>query len=270
MKPTRHEEYSYFNSNLPFILLADLDRTPSNLSAEKNWHENLEIQLCTDGQGEVLLDGTSYAFNKGDFVVANSNVIHYTCTNDRLVYTCLIIDTEFCRRVGIDVTQIQFVSKFRSQTLERLFDRLKKAVLERDIPYKLALSNVIVLEILIELYKNYIVKDGHVSAKRNTFENVKKAIVYIRKNFSNRITLDQISNEVLANKFVLTRDFKKITGQTIINYLNSYRCQRAAEMIESGKGVAESAYECGFENLSFFSKTFKKFMGSLPSKYKNK
>jgi len=270
MRPTRHEEYSHFNSNLPFILQTNLERTPSNLSTEKNWHENLEIQLCTEGRGEILLDGKSLAFNKGDFAVANSNVIHYTCTDSRIVYTCLIIDTEFCKRMGIDVTQIRFESRFRSEHLKNLFDDLVKINLEKDLRYKTALFNSCVLNILIRLYKDHLERDDLISAKQNTFENVKKTIRYIRKNYSQKLTLDQISKEVLANKYVLIRDFKKITGQTIISYINNYRCQCAAEMIEGGLGVAEAAYECGFDNLSFFSKTFKRFMGKLPSKYKKK
>lgn len=270
MKHTRHEEYLYFDNSLPFLLQTDLERTPLNLSTENNWHENLEIELCKKGQGEILLDGKSFPFMVGDFAVANSNVIHYTCTNDKIVYTCLIIDTEFCKRMGIDVTKIRFISHFQSQEVEELFAKLEKAVLEQDPSYRLALSNSIVLSILLELYKNYLDKETLATVKQNNFENVKNAIEYIRKNFSSKLTLDQISKEVLINKYLLIREFKKITGQTIFNYLNGYRCQRAAQMICDGAGVGEAAYQCGFENLSFFSKTFKRFMGELPSKYKGK
>ena len=53
MVATRHDDYRY--NNLPFVLNTDLKRTYFNRSAESNWHEDLEIQLCTQGNGTVLL-----------------------------------------------------------------------------------------------------------------------------------------------------------------------------------------------------------------------
>jgi AraC-like DNA-binding protein len=45
---------------------------------------------------------------------------------------------------------------------------------------------------------------------------------------------------------------------------------KASEYIKEGKSVAEAGYLCGFENSSFFTKTFKKYKGVLPSKFKEK
>ena len=45
MLGTRYEEYGGY-SKLPFILHIDIDRTPYNCSKEKNWHEDIEIELC--------------------------------------------------------------------------------------------------------------------------------------------------------------------------------------------------------------------------------
>ena len=72
---TRYEEYGHFNDSLPFVLHTDLERTAFNCSKEKNWHEDLEIQLCTGGKGTVLLNGEKHDFSKDDVVVVNSNVV---------------------------------------------------------------------------------------------------------------------------------------------------------------------------------------------------
>mgnify|MGYP002519925783 CR=1 FL=1 len=57
MLSTRYEEYVNFNNNLPFVLSAGLKRTLTNRSTAANWHDNIEIQICTEGEGYVLLDG---------------------------------------------------------------------------------------------------------------------------------------------------------------------------------------------------------------------
>ena len=84
---TRYEAYTQFHEKLPFVLHADIERTPFNGSNEQNWHEDVEIQLCTDGEGTVLLNGERYPFHPGDMVAVGSNVIHYTATERRLTYS---------------------------------------------------------------------------------------------------------------------------------------------------------------------------------------
>ena len=48
---TRHENYRDFTNRLPFVLSVGLEITPFNSSREQNWHENLELELCTAGEG---------------------------------------------------------------------------------------------------------------------------------------------------------------------------------------------------------------------------
>ena len=70
----------------------------------------------------------------------------------------------------------------------------------------------------------------------------------------------------MLSKYYFCRIFKNITGSTVIKYLNMYRCMKARELLSSGKyTVSEAALECGFENMSYFSKTYKAYSGSVPS-----
>ncbi|MBQ8432508.1 MAG: helix-turn-helix domain-containing protein [Clostridia bacterium] len=56
----------------------------------------------------------------------------------------------------------------------------------------------------------------------------------------------------------LAREFKSYTGQTVMTYLNMVRCKNAEICLAEGKSVTETAYECGFESISCFSRTYKK------------
>ena len=55
MLGTRYEDYSSLEGKLPFKLVIDRRVTPDTYSPEANWHDNLELQLCTDGKGYVTL-----------------------------------------------------------------------------------------------------------------------------------------------------------------------------------------------------------------------
>lgn len=265
---TRHEEYTHFENNLPFLLQIDIQRNPRLRSRAQNWHENIEIQLCTDGEGEVLLDGERYPFCKGDCVVVNSNVIHYTDTVQSLSYTCLIISADFCRQMGIAYDRLQFSPHLRDKKVCALLEQISDVYRQQAYPMRTATLHVLLLSLLIHLVNNHATQSMSLPTRERVFQNVKAAICYIREHYACKLSLEEIARAACTDKFALCRDFKKITGQTIVTYINQYRCQQAAGFLESGYTVTLAADACGFHNLSFFTATFKKYMGAPPSKYK--
>jgi AraC-like DNA-binding protein len=270
MLGSRYEEYGQVRKGVPFVLNANIKRTPFNLSKETNWHENLEIQFCQSGSGTVLLDGRKYAFNQGDIAVANTNVIHYTSTQKVLVYDALIVGTDFCDLMGLDFKQIIIQPLVRDQSIFRAFSALKEAYLDLSIPYRIPRINKLLLDLLIGLSEKYRVQnDGSVGNSKDD-ERIRLAIICSREHYKERISLDDISRAVYCDKYTLCKEFKKHTGQTVFENLNRFRCIKALDCLTNGTTVAEAAAYCGFDNLSFFTKTFKKYIGGLPSDYKSK
>lgn len=270
MEGIRHEKYGNLMNGLPFSLGINIKRNRYNLNKEQNWHENIEIQLCTSGQGTVLLDGKQYIVEKDDILVVNSNVIHYTFTENQLAYTCLIISTDWCKQMNINYDKLHFTPFLRSSILKNLLCRLSKIYVDTKTPLRLAKLNKILLDIFIELIENHSVENLEATPKNNRFDMVKSAITYIQNNYKQKITLPDIASAVLFDKYSLCKEFKKYTGQTIFEYLNQYRSTKAIEHLSKGHTVYETALLCGFENLSYFIKTFKKYTGKTPAKYKIK
>ena len=268
MLGTRYDAYTNTDSLLPFVLYVGIERTPLIYSKEKNWHEELELELCESGEGELLLNGEKLPFTQNDIAVINPNVIHYTAAKTYLRYTCLIINTDFARQAGIDCSALRFSPLLRSEALVRLINELKDIYSTTALPFRTAKLHTVLLRILTELAENHSQENNIPHSSGKAFENVKTTIRYIRDNYAQKISLDTLSRAVCADKYTLCRDFKRLSGQTIVEYLNTYRCQRAADFISDGATVAEAAHASGFENLSFFTKTFKKNMGVLPSSYK--
>ena len=106
------------------------------------------------------------------------------------------------------------------------------------------------------------------SNKSNYFDMVKNTIRYIKDNYSEKITIDDIAKKVQMNKYTLSKEFKKITNQTIVDYINAYRIEKVTQLIIEGENVTTAALNCGFNNLSYFTNVFKKYKAFLPSEYK--
>ena len=268
MSGARYEEYEVADNGLPFVLHVELERTPYLCSREQNWHEDIELQLCVDGCGTVLLDGERYCFEKDDVAVINSNSLHYTGTDNRLCYTCLIVRAGFCRQMGIDYTALRFSPIARDSDLVRQINELVALYRAEDEPYRVARLTALLLALLISLVRDHAHLETSRPSGEKTPETVKAALRYIRENSDRRVSLDEIARFACVDKFALCRAFKKFTGYALGEYSNRYRCRQAVEYLSSGHTVAETAALCGFDNLSFFTKTFKRYMGALPSQYK--
>lgn len=265
---TRYEEYEQLPNGLPFVLNADIERSCYELSKENNWHENLEIQFCLHGSGTVLLDGKKFLFQEKSIVVVNSNVIHYTGSDEKLVYDCLIIGTDFCKQMDFDLSKLRFDAIVESAVIAGLFAELKEIYSDLSVSNRIAKLNKLLLQILIELVENHSTLQTDHDARNKSYERTKHAVMYIRENYQQRITLEEIAKAAACDKYLLCKDFKKYTGQTVFENLNHYRCMKAIDCLTDGYTVAETASLCGFDNFSFFTKTFKKYIGKLPSEYK--
>jgi AraC-like DNA-binding protein/ligand-binding sensor protein len=103
---------------------------------------------------------------------------------------------------------------------------------------------------------------GHPSA-------IKRAVDYILKNFSRKISLEEIASTSGFSAPYFSTMFKEEMGENLSHYLNRLRVEKAsALLIESSQNLTEIAHSCGFEDQSWFSKTFKHYTGVTPSKYR--
>ena len=270
MKNYRYEDYSQIKERTPCVVNYDIVRTKNKVSDTANWHHNIEIQLCCEGSGFVILDSVKTEIGVGDIVAVNCNTIHFTGTDDYIKYLCIIIDNDFCISSGIDCSDIQFENIFKnSAIMNSIIETVEIYKNPDDICYKAKLQ-CLILKILIEIRTYHTKGISAVKYDNKYFKAVKDVILYIQNNYDKRITLEELSKETYINKSGLSKKFKEFTGITIVNYINNYRCKMALSMIQNGEQINYAARLCGFNNISFFTKTFKNYTGNLPSFYKKK
>ena len=230
-----------------------------------NWHENIEILQALEGEGHVRCGIEEYPLTAGELFVINADTLHGIGTESRLVYRCLIVDNSFLTANGIPVETLQFQNVIRDAALFSLFDAVTAAYSAPGKDFRKVLDiRTAVLQLLQALCRSYItlgtprISDGH----------VKKAIAYLRSHLAEPITLDTLAAHVGIGKFHLSRRFKAFTGKTVVQAVNLMRCTEARRLMEEGMAVGAAAASCGFENLSYFTRTYKSLMGTLPSKIK--
>ena len=99
---------------------------------------------------------------------------------------------------------------------------------------------------------------------------VEKIIDYFEDHYADKISLDQIAENMYLSPFYISRIFKAETGDTPIRYLINIRLEHAWEILKENPEISiqEAASRVGYEDAYHFSKLFKKKFGISPSSVK--
>lgn len=264
-----YEPHIHSDPELPIIFHLDIFRTGREPFLI-HFHENIEILYIIQGKARVSSNLTRVEASEGELVVISSNCIHNieSADGNDVFYHCLIIDSELCESFGIDIEEIAFNVLVKDDIASQNFLKVKKELEIKGDLYKSA-AKAAAIELMIHLYRNHISSKTAMAQSPSgiKMEMVKKAIVYIQKNFNQNISTEDVAKAVGLSKSYFCRLFKEVTRCTVVSYINKLRCYNAKKLFSTGKYlVSEAALLSGFDNLSYFSKTYKKHMGTLPSK----
>jgi AraC-like DNA-binding protein len=92
---------------------------------------------------------------------------------------------------------------------------------------------------------------------------------FLLENRFQTINLDRVAEKANLSKEAFCRFFKLRTGKTFTQYLQQLRIAEAQKLLlETDLGIAEIAFRVGYENLSYFNRSFKKLSAKSPSDYR--
>lgn len=255
-------ESHILSKELPIIFHRDQLMKTENEKCVTNWHENLEILYCIEGKGTAVINSRRINIEEGDLLVINSGDIHYVITEaEKTVYYCLIVSADFLREFGLNVEKVYFSEKVTDMCGLSFFEKIIYELYERR-PYYQAEVKAQIISYVAYLCRNYVCQ------KREHYDNdkMKRGITYIREHFVESISVDMIAEATGFSRFYFSRQFKNITGMTVMKYVEFLRCHYAKGLLEQGISVSKAALECGFSDVSYFTKVFKRQYGVLPSK----
>lgn len=262
-----HETHVMADAYLPYIYHPSIIRGGSDTA---NWHENIEVLAFFRGSGRICLGAEWHDVSAGDIAIIDANLLHHTVSDEVVEYHCLIVDRAFCEENGIDILSLKFVPIIKSGLLfdrfSALVDNIEQVKLKND-NFAVPKVRLALLDFLITLCSDYLTEGELAKPIPAATERVKSVMLYLQSRISDTVTLDEISEHIGISKYHLSREFKLYAGTTIFDYLNTIRCKEAERLLSMGATVSEAAVSCGFDSLSYFSRSFKKYTGRLPSSY---
>jgi AraC-like DNA-binding protein len=131
--------------------------------------------------------------------------------------------------------------------------------------YLEALSTEILLQVLGEFRDRAMMSRGPTGIRPRDVNSIYEARDYLTQHYRNPPKIPELARMVGLNQTKLKAGFREVTKLTIYSYITKCRMERAADLLLNGNyGIAEVAYEVGYDYPANFTSAFKKFYGKLP------
>ena len=264
--------------------LFDINNNNLNNKFQK-WHYHPEIELVyiNNGKGKRQVGLHLSNYDEGDLVMIGTNVPHTGFT-------------EYFDKERKEVV-VQFKPDFLGNSLEkvlefknikRLFEISKRGLvfsgntkktigismlgLQYETPLQKVLTLIKILnDLSISKDVTILNSENFNSESIQENERIKKVFNYIKLNYKEEVSLNEVSELVFMTPPSFCRYFKSKTNKTFTTFLNEYRINNALKLLaQSELDIKNICFQCGYNNFSHFNRLFKKQISMTPSEFRKK
>ena len=253
----------------------------SDCAVTAHWHDEIELIAILYGNMKYNVNGESFTLSAGEGVFVNSRQLHYSFSElSKCEYICVLLHPlSICATHYIESTYIRPVISNNEFTYKILSsdEKWQKDILDcTEKIYEIYGSKSFVLDVQSLFYRIWgrlyeHLPDLNVRTARDNYQLtvLRDMIGFIQKNYSDKITLNDIAYSANIGKSSCCAIFKNYLNQTPIGYLTNYRLNKSALMLrETDKTITEIALLSGFNGSSYFTEIFGRVFGMNPTEYR--
>lgn len=270
--------------------------SPKSSSGESpHSHDYMQIWYVTRGVVEHWIENKEYRLVKGDSFIMPPFITHRTILqSDASIICCefsldsfpiqkedtlhelqdTLFDLSFMNYFLTDEKNLKpkfTVSPENQTTVEHLMYSILREY-ESDMKYSDHFVQLYVMQILLIYAREYCSVPDYENNTQvyNKYKGmIQQALSYMEENYQSPITLDDVCHVSMISRTYFCYLFKMMTGQTFISYLSNIRIKHAAALLETTDlPITSLCYDVGFNDLTHFSRTFKKLMGVPAREYR--
>ncbi|MFB9863505.1 AraC family transcriptional regulator [Rufibacter immobilis] len=249
-----------------------------------HYHEDFELNFVYNAAGAKRVVGDHVEIiDDYDLVLVGSNLPHGWFTHQCKTRNIEEITIQFHR----DLLDDKFLRRNQLSFIKALLERAGRGIsFSREIkeafrPRLQQLTQKGGFDSVLELIS--ILHDLSISRNMRTLSNssftsdqfnyysrrIEKAFEYMQTYYDKEVSLADVAKVVNMPEVSFSRFIKKRTGKTFIESLNEIRLGHASRMlIDTTETISEVSYKCGFNNLSYFNRIFKRKNGCTPKEFR--
>ncbi len=258
----------------------------SAIEIQWHWHEEIELLFVESGTAMLELTETTHTLHKGEGAFLNTGVLHSAKafgSDD-----CVLLTFVFNPAMIYGFTESSIAQKY----IRPLCDSALSCIAFCPITewHRQALDCIVMafhafreekygFEFLVWEYLShicYLISQNNqlVLEQQNRVETqdsirAKQMLSFIRQAYNEDLELRQIATSAGISERECLRCFRAMLGISPMQYLIKYRISVAARLLcETDESVTGICNRCGFSNPSYFSKMFKRYLGSSPTAFR--
>ena len=281
METTSHGSFSFPIAVYESILA-------KNVLGFINWHWHEEIQFCavTAGAVSFFVNERQYRLEQGEGMFVNSGYLHMARPEGGAdsAYICLDVSHRLLSSFPGSVFDRTYVAPYlgdpalshlplspavpwQKEVLDGVF-RVRALHEEGAFGHELEISALLCRMWLALL--THRADSGLARADGQQNNAAAQAILsYLHLHYAEHITLEEIARAVSFSPSECCRLFKRVTGETIFSYLQSYRLAQGVSLLRrTNATVSRIAFDTGFCSTSYFIEVFKANFGQTPHRFR--
>lgn len=246
-----------------------------------HYHPEYELVYIPFGHGRRHVGQHHTQYQEGELVFIGPNVPHLSFSYGRTnPYEQIVLQvradwlaTAFGQLPELTDIRHLFTRAhqgltFGPQTRALVGSALRHMLTEPAFPRLLSLLNL--FQLLAQAQDVEVLHADRGGLERHGKEKDRLSTIYryIQQQYSQPITVAELADLAHLTVPAFCRYFKKMTGQTLTDFLQEYRISQACLLLLEDRSITDVSYASGFHNLSHFNKTFRRITGQSPSAYR--
>ena len=245
--------------------------------------DSWELSYVIKGRGERIIGGVTSPFEEGDMVLVVPNMEHgwffnpsFTDEDGNIECITVMWTTELMVKLSAIFPEWKdVVDRFLNQSQSVQFNPNENNELLNTLYALVRVGNnhksTRLMELIMRVADSLCNGGKEISTLklRQSEVRLQKINVYTSCNYARQISIDEIANHVGMNRSAFCTFFKKQTGKTYVNFLNEYRLKVAYHLLKNTDcNISTVCWQCGFNDLAYFGKLFRKTYNISPSEVK--
>ncbi|VEP13836.1 AraC family transcriptional regulator [Hyella patelloides LEGE 07179] len=272
MKSQLHQEKAKFWCDRDLGNLELLRATYISHSFSRHTHESYAIGVVEAGIEGFRYQGSNHLAPPSSVVVVHPGEVHtgHAVTKSGWTYRMFYPETHLLQKAASELADcFQPLPYFPTAVIQdrQLAAQMCYLHLRLENSASKLEKESLLIWTFAQLISKYAQAPPSIKPITPEFSAVKQTQEYLRANYTENISLEQLSNLVNLKPLRLLRVFRKAMGLPPHAYLLQVRVTQAKKLLTMGISIAEVAVETGFSDQSHLHRHFKRFVGVTPGQY---